>query len=296
MNKGILYTILTALLFVTLEPVSKLIAQDVHPFVITFYRFAIGSLLLLPFAIHKIRHNKVHISLKDLGIMTLLGILFICISMIILQVGVKMAASASTVAIIFSSNSVFTILFAIPVLKEKVTLPKCIALILGVAGVLIGGDIFSGVRLASVLCAVFSALTFSLYVVLCRKLTKNIDVSIQSCVVFMMGSLVLLIMLLVMRIDVLPTFTPSVLTTLGYLGVLVTGVGYLCYFKSMEKGGTIMASLAFFIKPVLTPFVTWVINGVVPDFRVFLSVAFIVAASYFAAFFKKKNAPAIKKV
>lgn len=295
MNKGILYTIITAILFVTLEPVSKLIAQDVHPFVITFYRFIIGSMFLLPFAIYKMKRTKLRISLKDLGIMTLLGILFICISMIVLQVGVKMSASASTVAIIFSSNSVFTILLAIPVLKEKITLPKCIALVLGVAGVLIGGDIFSGVSLVSVLCAVFSALTFSLYVVLCRKLTKNIDITIQSCIVFLTGSLVLLVMLLVMRVDITPSFTPSVLATLGYLGLFVTGVGYLCYFKAMGKGGTIMASLAFFIKPVLTPFVTWVINGTVPDIRVFISVAFIVAASYFGAFFKKKKTPAIRE-
>jgi F0F1-type ATP synthase membrane subunit a len=51
MKKGILFAALTAILFVTLEPVSKLIANDVTPFAITLWRFIIGSVMMLPFAI-----------------------------------------------------------------------------------------------------------------------------------------------------------------------------------------------------------------------------------------------------
>ena len=48
-----------------------------------------------------------------------------------------------------------------------------------------------------------------------------------------------------------------------------------------------MASLAFFVKPILTPFVTLVINGIVPDMKVFIAVICIIIASYFAAYRKK---------
>ena len=71
-----------------------------------------------------------------------------------------------------------------------------------------------------------------------------------------------------------------------YLGILVTGVGYGCYFKAIEKGGPIMASLAFFIKPILTPFVTLVVNGIIPDLKVFVAVICVVLASYFATYKK----------
>ena len=74
-----------------------------------------------------------------------------------------------------------------------------------------------------------------------------------------------------------------------YIGILVTGVGYWSYFRAMEKGGTIMASLAFFIKPVLTPFATFAINGIVPDLKVFVAVLFIVGGSYFAVYKKDKK-------
>ena len=61
---------------------------------------------------------------------------------------------------------------------------------------------------------------------------------------------------------------------------------------AIENGGAIMASLAFFIKPVLTPFVTFFINGINPESKVFAAVACIICASYFAAYkgkLEKKN-------
>ncbi|MBE6700857.1 MAG: hypothetical protein E7582_03090 [Ruminococcaceae bacterium] len=287
MKKETLYVFLTAILFVTLEPVSKLIAGDVSPYAITFWRFIIGSLILLPPAIIKIKKNSIHISKKDLALATCLGILFICISMIVLQVGVKKADSPSLIAIIFSSNSIFTILFAILFLKEKLNKNKVLALILGVVGVLVCADFSKGTNLESVLCAVISAVVFSLYTVLSKKYSKKLGGVVQTGLVFLTGSVVLLISLIVMGEDVIPTFNLTTVGILAYLGVFVTGVGYACYFKAIETGGTIMGSIAFFVKPILTPFVTFIINGIVPDVKVFVAVIFIVLASYFATYVKK---------
>lgn len=287
MKNGLIYVLITAVLFVTLEPVSKLIAGEVNPFAITFWRFIIGALILLPLAIKKVKREKIHIGLKDLGIMTLLGILFICISMIALQVGVKRADSPSIIAIIFSSNSIFTILFAMFILKEKPTKNKIIALILGAVGVLACADLSAGANIESVLYGVFAALSFSLYTVLSQKFTKKFGGIIQTTLAFLTGSIVLLIALLVMGTEITFAFTPSTFGILIYLGIFVTGVGYGCYFKAIEKGGPIMASLAFFIKPILTPFVTLVVNGIIPDLKVLVAVACVVAASYFATY--KKN-------
>lgn len=286
MKRGILYSFITAILFVTLEPVSKLIAGDVNPFAITFWRFMIGSLILLPPAVIKVRKEKIQIGLKDLGIMTGLGILFICISMIFLQIGVKEAESPSLIAIIFSSNSIFSILFAMLILKEKLNKNKILALVFGIVGVLACADFSSGTNISSVCFGVAAALSFSLYTVLSQKLTKKFGGIIQTSIVFLMGSIVLLFALLIFRIDLTPTVTPSAIMILCYLGFLVTGVGYACYFMAIEKGGTIMASLAFFVKPILTPFVTFFINGMIPDLKVFVAVACIVVASYFATYSK----------
>lgn len=286
MKKGIFYAVMTAILFVTLEPVSKLIANDVNPYAITFWRFIVGSVILLPAALVKIKKDKIHIGIKDLLIMAGLGVLVICISMIVLQVGVKKADSPSLIAIIFSANSIFTIVFARIILKDKLTKNKIIALCFGILGVLACADFSSGTNLISVVYAVAAALSFSLYTVLTQKYMKKFGGIVQTSLVFLTGSAVLLVVLLFAGVDITPVFTPNILLTIFYLGLFVTGLGYLCYFKAIEKGGAIMASLAFFVKPILTPFVTFFINGIIPDFKVFVAIALIVAASYFATYKK----------
>lgn len=286
MKNGIIYALGTAILFVTLEPVSKLIAGDVNPYAITLWRFIVGSLMLLPPAVMKIKKEKIHIGIKDIGIMTLFGILVICMSMIALQIGVGKADSPSLIAIIFSSNSIFTILFAMLFLKEKLNKNKALALAFGVVGVLACADFSSGTNLESVLYAVVAALSFSLYTVLGQKFIKKFGGVIWTSMVFLMGSIVLLIALLVIGVDITPEFSAKNIGVLAYLGFFVTGLGYTCYFKAIEKGGALMASFAFFIKPILTPFVTLLINGIVPDVKVFVAVILIVIASYFATYKK----------
>ena len=302
MKKGILFAALTAILFATLEPVSAEISANVSPFAITFWRFIIGGLMLLPFAIIKMKKQNIKMGLKDIAIITLLGIFFICISMITLQIGVGKAKAAgfnpAIIAIIFSSNAIFTILFSLAILKEKMTTNKAIALLLGICGVLLCSDLSSGANLESVIYAVVAALTFSLYTVLSKKFMTKFGGIIQMGFGFVLGCVALLIFMLVMGIinpgdiayKVLPyTWNFGHVLILLYLGVFVTGLGYLFYFKGMEHGGALMASLAFFIKPVLTPFVALIVNGIAPDWKVFAAVACIVGASYFATYRKAKN-------
>ena len=290
MKKGIIFSIITALLFVTLEPVSKLIANAVNPYAITFWRFLIGSVILVIPATIKVKREKIKITLKDILIMICLGILFICVSMVTLQIAVKKADSPSLIAIIFSSNSIFTILFSFMLVKEeKLTKNKITAVIFGIIGVMLCTDFSSGTNLTSVALALVAAISFSLYTAISRKYMKTVNGVVQSAGVFLAGSIVLLIALLCMKVDVSIPVNTDILMILLYLGLFVTGVGYASYFIAMERGGAIMASLAFFIKPILTPFATLVIVGIMPDVKVFLAILCIVAASYFAVYKKSKN-------
>ncbi len=282
MKKGFLYSLLTALLFVTLEPVSKLIAGDISPFAITFWRFAIGSLILLPFALSKIKKEALKITGKDLITCSLLGILFICISMVSLQIAVKESANPSLIAIIFSSNSVFTLLFAVLFSKEKITKNKLLALAFCVTGLLFCVSLKGGAELFSILLSLFASLSFSLYTALSQKFMTRLGGAVQTCFVFLLGSGALLLVLLCTGADLIPTFTVKNVSILCYLGLLVTGVGYYSFFKAIEKGGAIMGSLAFFIKPVLTPFVALVINETPLTWNVFAAVFFVMIGSYFA--------------
>ena len=289
MRKGLAYAILTALVFTTLEPVSKLIAHQVTSYAITFWRFIIGSVLLLPFAIIKIRKENIHITLKDIGIMTLMGGIFVCIIMVALQSAVKVADSPSIISMIFSTNSVFTIVFASFILKEKITKNKVAAVIHCSVGIILCTDFSSGTNLTSAVLGLFAAITFSIYTALSKKYMAKIGGIIQTSITFFTGSIVLLAILIIIGVDVSPEMEFKPLSILLYLGIIVTGIGYWSYFRGVEKGGPIIGSLAFFIKPILTPFATFIINGIAPDIKVFAALIFIAIGSYFAVYKKERT-------
>jgi len=282
MKKGFIYIMLTALIFTTFEPVSKLIAAQINPFAITFIRFFIGGAVLLPFSIAKIKENGIKLDKSDYLSMILLGVLCICVSMLLLQFAVLKADSPALIAIIFSSNSVFTILFAVFILKDKFTIVKLAAIVLCITGVLVCADFSSGSNLFSVVLALLSALSFSLYTVLSKKFMKKLSGIIQTGFSFFIGSLVLLVFLLMMRIEVTGINSGNIWNVL-YLGIVVTGVGYWAYFKGMEKTSAMAASLVFFIKPILTPLATFFINGIIPGEKVYIALILVLGGSYLAA-------------
>ena len=47
----------TALVFASMEPVSKLLNGQVNPFTLTFWRFLIGSAFVFPMAVREIRRK-----------------------------------------------------------------------------------------------------------------------------------------------------------------------------------------------------------------------------------------------
>lgn len=290
MKNSFIYILITAVLFTTLEPVSKLIAMDISPMAMTCIRYFIGGIILLPFAIYKMKQGNVKLCGKDYGILAFLGVLCICISMTLLQFAVKTADSPALIAIIFSSNSVFTILLAIFVLKEKFTVQKLLAVALCILGVIVCADFSSGTNLLSIVYALGAAVSFSLYTVLSKRYSKKITGMIQTSFSFFFGSLVLLAILLLTGENLfagLDSFKN--ISILLYLGIAITGVGYWAFFKALEKSSATAASTVFFIKPILAPFATFFINGIVPGYRVFLALVLVVAGSILTSVEPKKE-------
>ena len=73
---------LTGFLFATMEVSLKVAGTGMDSFQLTFLRFFIGGLIILPFAIAEMKKNKVRIGLKDIGFLTIVGITGIPLSML----------------------------------------------------------------------------------------------------------------------------------------------------------------------------------------------------------------------
>jgi drug/metabolite transporter (DMT)-like permease len=77
---------------------------------------------------------------------------------------------------------------------------------------------------------------------------------------FLLGSLTLLPFLFLFGVPVFAIHTAAVPFVL-YLGVFVSGLSYLTYFKGLGIIGAGKGSLVFFVKPGLAAILAWMLLG-----------------------------------
>lgn len=153
--------VLVSLLWGTAGVVAKLLMQELHPFVILFYRFSIASLFVLPWFIKEKQPKdtwKILIPFSLLGF----GNAFLYYS------GLSLTTVTSA-SVISACTPLFTALFSHLLISERTSKEKVFGIIIGLIGVLtiivlpllnqgksIGGNITGNIYLVlSVLCWTF---------------------------------------------------------------------------------------------------------------------------------------------
>lgn len=299
MKKGYLYIAITTILFSSMEIMLKFISNTFNPIQLTFERFFIGGLILLPFAIKSLKSKEVSINKEDIKQFLFLGFMCVVVSMIFYQLAVT-HTKASVVAVIFSCNPVFVMLFAYVFLKEKIHSHNIVSLILEIVGIIIIINPLS-IKLSpiGVALTLLAAITFALYGVLGKKSTIKFGGEVVTCFSFIFGSLEMLILILIEHIPSIssllnsfnisdfanvPLFTGYNMNNIWaviYVYVFVTGFGYASYFKGMEETSANTTSLVFFFKPVLSPILAFIfINEFIP-INMIAGILFIVVGSIF---------------
>lgn len=298
MKKGYLCIILATFLFSTMEIALKLTAGSFNAVQLTFLRFLIGSLVLLPPAFKQLKLKKIHLRAGDFAFFSLTGLICINISMILYQMAV-LYAPASTVAVLFSCNSVFLVLFAFFLLGEKIgpNTAACIVLSLAGMAVMINPFHFAGGAAGTAL-SLAAAVTFALYSAIGRLRSARYGGIVMTCFSFLLGCAEMLVLISLTHLrpaalflrraglaqfaDV-PVFSGiglSSLPALAYVGIFVTGCGFAFYFLAIEIAGAAKAALVFFCKPVLAPLLSLAVLGETITPRMAVGIAMIVVGSF----------------
>lgn len=282
MKKIVFFIIVSAVIFSTMEVALKIAASGLDPFQLTFIRFVIGGLFLLPFALIRIKKNHTVISGKDYLYMLLLGIVCIPLSMVLFQMGVE-RSNASTAAVIFCINPVFTVVFAHFLTDEKFTINKVAALIVGILGILFMAtpwDMAPGNSLLGAGLTTLSALLFGLYSALGRKTVHRLGGLPQTSIGFLLGSFAMFFIMIVLDKPILSGVDSHNILLVLYVGIIVTGLGYLTYFMAMEHSDAGTASIVFFIKPGLAPIFAYIILGETLTISGIIGIALVFISSY----------------
>ncbi len=245
--KGYILLGITILIFSTLEVVTSTLKGIINPLQLTFIRFFIGGITLLPFVIAK--KEKLH--KKDWLFFLGLGLLNIFISMGALQLSINFG-KASTAAILISSNPIFVMFFSTIILKEKVTIDKLACILFGIAGISLiiykgntGGD-----TITSLLLALIASLIFGLYTVLGKLKSEEISSITMISISSILGSLLYVPVLMYYKLPLFVIPQGTILKVL-YLGIFLSGIAYITYMEALKILTASKGSMVFFLKPVL---------------------------------------------
>lgn len=271
MKRGYLFIVLATLFFSTMEIALKGVAGLFNPVQLNLTRFLIGGLVLIPFARRMLRKRGVRIDALSFAKLAGLGFLGIVVSMTLYQLAVE-NTNASVVAVLFSCNPVFVLVFAGLVLHTQIRRQHVMALVLECLGILILiNPLNTSISTAGIIFTMLSTAVFALYAVLGTKMCAKYSGVVVTCGSFLFASLEMACIVAFSRlssvadflegiglglfadIPLLSGYTPFSALMMLYICVGVTGAGFACYFMAMEATSPITASLVFFFKPALAP-------------------------------------------
>lgn len=280
-TKFIISVIITALCFSTMEVALKIGGVSFNTLQLTFLRFIIAAVLLLPVGISQLKKAHKKVEFKDYIYMWFIGTLLICLSMTAFQEATRYS-NANLVSISISVNPVFVFIFAHLFGGEKFTKRKGVVLVLSLLGLIIAANpakIIHGNTPFGIALLIFVPFSFGLYGALAKKMIKKYGGLPQLAISFLLGSLSLLAVILVKDIPLTANVSMETLPLIAYLAVVVTGIGYFFYFKAIDLGGAANGSIAFFVKPILAPIISLAVLGEPITWNMALGICFLVAGS-----------------
>jgi drug/metabolite transporter (DMT)-like permease len=240
--------------------------EHIDPIAITCFRFLVGGILLLMFVIPNRHKYKGVISLKYLAIISGIGVLNVCLSMYVLQWGIYYG-QASLAAIIVSANPIFVSFFAHFILKEKLSFKTLLCLLVGLGGLslVIFGQFsdmanFKNISLA-IIFSVSASVSFALYTVLSKQQIEKSDSYFFNAISFLAGAVILFIFGLGFQQNMSITTDGKTIFWLLFLGVFVTGIAYITYFKGLKKIDTAIGSSFFLLKPIFASILAYFLLG-----------------------------------
>ncbi len=235
--------------------VTDVVLEVVPPAVLLVMRYALAVVVLS--AAFRVTHDR-GIARRDWPEIALVAFVGFGISLLA-QFGGTELSTAAAGSVITSATPAFIILFAWPLLGEIPSLPKLAGLALATIGVLIvslaGGQPTtqqSRDPLLGNLLLIVAAVSWALYTVLARRVTRRYTVLAVTWAVTLLGiPIVSPVAVAELQTRAIGAITPGVLAGILYVGVGSTAVAFYLWNKSFELLDAATASLFFFAQPVV---------------------------------------------
>jgi drug/metabolite transporter (DMT)-like permease len=234
--------------------VSKVVMETIPPFTLITLRLVLGIAVL--YAIISWR-GGINISSPLFWQVLRVGFVGYGISIGFQFVGTNLSTAANG-SLVTSATPAFVLLFAAIILKERITIRRLLALIIASLGVIAVIDprtaqLNPGLFWGNI-SLVLAAITWALYSVLIRKVTRDVDVLTTSLIAFM-GGLVVCVPLSGLELTRagVGMITPGVIAGVLFLGIISTALAMFLWNTAFAELPAGTASLTFFAQPVVGP-------------------------------------------
>ena len=239
--------------------VSKIVLEVIPPFALLTLRLVMGAMALG--VVIYFRKNKPTITKEQFWKSFLVGVVGYGISLGFQFVGTKLS-TASNGSLVTSATPAFVLIFAPFLLGERTTTRRMIALAVSTLGVIavidprnaeLSPTLFWGNM--SLLAA---ALTWALYSVLVRKVSKTGDLLTSSAIMLLGGiPSSLLFGFWEVQTQGVGIITPGIIGGLLFLGIISTAIAMFLWNYAFAELPAALASLTFFAQPVVGTLLGW---------------------------------------
>ena len=257
---GALFLSLAASIWGAMYVVVKVVVEVVPPLELVWIRYVIAVIALATISI--CMKQSWSIAKRDWLMIFLVGLIGNTISIVTQEMG-TMLSTAQMGAIITSTTPAFMVLFARFILKEKITLKKCLSIVLATIGVgiIVGnGQIDVSQQLGGFYLLV-AALTWALMSVLVKKIPQQYSQIVITTYTSMVAVCLLTPIVLprIKYLDVSSVLQPTISGGLIYLGIVSTAGGFLLWNKGLQLMNASSGGLFFFFQPVVGTFLGWLL-------------------------------------
>jgi len=250
-TRGAIYGSAAAAIWGGLYVVSDVVLETIPPFTLLLIRLLMGAAILRAWAGRGFVVPERAVAIRLLGV----GVVGFGVS-----VGAQFLGTALSTAVngslITSAAPAFILVFAALILQERLSRRRIFAVLLATAGVLFIIDLrqadFSSDTFWGDLSLVVAALTWGLYSVLVRLVSRQMNTLVVTFFVFL-GGLLLIIPLAGVELATqeIGEITPLIILGVLYLGVISTAVAMWLWNRAFALVDASRASLFFFAQPVV---------------------------------------------